>query len=133
MKRVGSVVFSAILLMALIGGCGPAKDSSRQPEQIIDLVLEQCRAGEYEAASQHFEGGPGMWKNQPQFVRDFVDRLCAVGEAKHFKVRDRQERNEDLVLIQITTYKDAELKEGLRTMTWQFARQGQRWLITKVE
>ncbi|MFZ5823457.1 MAG: hypothetical protein ACOY94_03820 [Bacillota bacterium] len=131
MKRLGLAVSSAILLVALVSGCTSGKNSS--PEQLIDLVLSQCRAGEYKAAAQNFENGPGLWDRDQQFVRGFVNDLCANGQANHYKVRDRLDRGESTVLIQFTTYKNAEQKEGLRTMTWHFSRDGRKWLITKVE
>lgn len=133
MKRVGPVVSLALMVMVMVTGCTSGKSRIMEPEDLIGLVLEQCEAGQFEAAVQHFEDGPKMWETQPQFVRDYFNRLCSMGQAKSFEIRDRLDRGESTVLIQITTYTDESHEEGLRTMTWHFARAGRKWLITKVE
>lgn len=132
-KRAGSVVSLAILVMAFLAGCGTAKDTGIQPERVIDLVLSDCRTGAYEEAVKHFDGGPAMMETQPQYVRDYLDQICSKGQVKTYRVRDRLEQGDSTVLIHITTYKDTEQKEGLRTMTWHFAKEKRGWIVTKVE
>ncbi len=127
------MVSLAILMVALLSGCGSAKSNSETPDQVIEQVMEECRAGAYKKAVHRFENGAKTWDRDPQWVRNYLDRICDSGEAKSYEVKDRLERSESVVLVQITTYRQPDKKEGIRTMTWHFAKDGGRWMITKVE
>jgi|GEM_PF-3786163 len=132
MKRLGLAVSVTILVMAFLSGCGSTK-SADTPDAVIARVMEECRTGAYEQAARRFEGGEALWKSDPQWVESYLNRICASGEAQSYEVKDRLERSESVVLVQLTTYKQPDKTEGIRTMTWHFERDGAGWLITKVE
>lgn len=122
-----------LALLLLLTGCMSSKEPIQDPESVINQVLDGCRSGDYQTAVEHFDGGPNRWKTQPDRVRDFVDRLCTGGQAHSFEVHQRVPEGETHTAIHLTTYKDSQHTEGLRTMTWWFERRAKRWVIVKVE
>lgn len=133
MIRMRCSLLAALLIIVALTGCSSAKSRALEPDEIVTQVLADCRAGAYEAVADRMKDGPSMWKKQPGLVRDFVDRLCTNGQAKSFQVHERVPQGEEGLALHLTTFTDSDHKEGLRTMTLVFARQGEQWILAKVD
>lgn len=123
-------VLVAVLLVAGYG-CLRSREAAT-PEAMVAQVMAACQGGDYGQVARLFVSGEHIWATSPGLVRQRMERICSGGLAVGFEIEARREKPQETVLM-ITTYRDREKQQPLRSYAWIFARQEHGWAIEGVE